>query len=312
MTSQLMAFPDDRDTAPYLDEIAEGVYAFLQPDGGWCLNNAGVVVNGDDVVVVDTAATERRAELFRALIAEVTDVAPTVVVNTHFHGDHTFGNFVFSPPAAVVAHEAARREMLVAGLGLQGLWPHVRWGEVTLRPPTVTYRDRMDVYAGELRLQLIHPGPAHTVTDTVVWIPDRSVVFAGDIVMSGVTPFCLMGSIEGSLRAIERLRALRPSVVVPGHGPVGGPELFDEAEEYLRWIKRLARAGVAAGRSPLETARAADLGPFAAFIDAERILPNLHRAYAEERGAAPGAELDVLACFTEMVEFHGRLPTCHA
>ena len=305
--------PTNRFDAPVrLIEVAEGVFAYVQLDGGWCLSNAGVVIDRGEVALIDTAATERRARLLRAAVTALAGRGPQMLVNTHFHGDHTFGNVVFAPEAVVVAHEAAREEMVAAGLGLQKLWPDVRWGNVSVCPPAVTYRDRMTLHVGDLRLELLHPGPAHTVTDTVVWIPQRSVLFTGDIVMSGVTPFCLMGSIEGSLRTIERLRRLRPETVVTGHGPVSGPEVFDVAEEYLRWVQRLARKGMSAGLTPLETARQADLGQFARLIDAERLLPNLHRAYAELQGASPGAELDVLASFNEMVEFLGRLPSCHA
>ncbi|MEO3930639.1 MBL fold metallo-hydrolase [Micromonosporaceae bacterium B7E4] len=297
---------------PTLDAIADDVFAFVQPDGGWCLNNAGLVVSGPDVVVIDTAATVRRAHKLRAAIGTVTDVPPRIVVNTHFHGDHTFGNFVFQPEAVVLAHESARTEMAVAGLGLTGLWPEVAWGEITLCLPTITYQERMTLHAGKVRVELIHPGPAHTVTDTLGWLPDHGVLFTGDVVMNGATPFCLMGSVAGSLRAIRRLRALPVRTVVPGHGPVGGPELFDQTEEYLCWIQGLARAGLRAGRTPRQTAREAGLARFAHLLDAERIVANLHRAYAEEQGAPPGAGLDVLAVFQDMVEHHGGLPVCHA
>ncbi len=295
-----------------LQEVADGVYAYVQPDGGWCLNNAGILVSDGQVAVIDTAATESRARALRAAIASVTDVTPRTVVNTHFHGDHSFGNCVFAADAVIVAHEAARTEMAVAGLGLQGLWPGVEWGEVSLALPSLTYRDRLTLHVGDLTAELVHPGPAHTVTDTVVWIPERSVLFVGDIAMNGATPFCLMGSVEGSLRAIDRLRAYGARTVVTGHGPVCGPEVFDTTEAYLRWIGQLTAAGVEAGLSPLEVARETDLGEFAQLIDSERLVGNLHRAYAEQRGAAPGCDLDVATIFGEMVEHHGRLPACRA
>ena len=291
-----------------LQPLADGVYAYVQPDGSWCLNNAGVVVDGDDVLVVDTAATEGRARALRAAIEKVTPASPRLVVNTHFHGDHTFGNRIVGPTAMVVAQHDARREMAAAGLGLRQLWPDVDWGVVDVRLPHVTYRDELVLHLDERRVVLLHPGPAHTGSDTVAWIPEHAVLFAGDIVMNGVTPFCLMGSIEGSVRAIDRLRAMRPRTVVPGHGTVGGTEVLDETQAYLRWILELARAGLAAGHTPGEAARKAGEHRFAHLLDAERLLPNLMRAYAELRGAS----LEVLAAFDEMVRFHGRLPACHA
>jgi cyclase len=301
------AAPDDA----WLEEVADGVFAYVQPDGGWCLNNAGLVVHDGRAALVDTAATETRARRLREAVRGVTAAPPGVLVNTHFHGDHTFGNFVF-PEALVVGHERTRSEAMAAGLHLTGLWPEVRWGALELAPPALTYRDGVTLHVGEVRVEVLHPGPAHTTDDSVVWLPDQGVLFTGDIVMSGVTPFCAMGSVSGSLAVLDRLRSLGARTVVPGHGPVAGPELFDVTENYLRWIQATAHQGMAAGLGPLEAARACDLGDFAELRDSERLLPNLRRAYAEAQGAVPGAPLDIGALFAEMIEFHGRLPTCRA
>lgn len=301
-----------RTTAPVLTEVAEGVHVHVQPDGGWCLNNSGVVVDGEDVLVVDTAATERRARALRAAVGELTDAPVRTVVNTHFHGDHTFGNFVFRPEAVVVAHERARAEAEHGGLHMSGLWPDVDWGSLRVELPTVTYRERMTLHVGALRAELLHPGVAHTGGDTVVWLPERSVLFTGDLVMNGVTPFCLMGSVRGSLRALRWLRSFGARTVVPGHGQVGGPELFDRDEAYYRWVQRLAADGVRRGVPPLALARETDLGDFADLVDPERLVGNLHRAYAEERGEPDGGPLDVVAAFHEVVEYHGGPLTCLA
>ncbi|MFI7410029.1 MBL fold metallo-hydrolase [Streptomyces sp. NPDC049627] len=299
--------PDDAS----LEEVADGIFAYVQPDGGWCLNNAGLVVSDGRAALVDTAATETRSRRLREAARGVTAAPPGILVNTHFHGDHTFGNFVF-PEALVVGHERTRSEVLAAGLHLTGLWPEVRWGALHLAPPTLTYRDGVTLHVGEVRVEVLHPGPAHTTDDSVVWLPDQKVLFTGDIVMSGVTPFCAMGSVSGSLAVLDRLRSLGARTVVPGHGPVAGPEVFDVAEDYLRWVQATARNGMAAGLTPLQVARDCDLGDFGGLRDSERLLPNLRRAYAEAQGAAPGAPLDIGALFAEMVEFHGRLPTCRA
>lgn len=294
-----------------LTEIADGVFAYVQPHGGWCLNNAGLLTDGTDSALVDTAATQARALRLREEALRIAERPPRLLVNTHFHGDHTFGNFVF-PEATVVGHERARSDIAAAGLHLTGLWPEVCWGDLEVVPPHLTYRDHLTVHVGSLRAELLHLGPAHTTGDTVVWLPEQRVLFTGDLVMAGATPFCPMGSVSGSLEALRALRALGARTVVPGHGPVGGPELFDVDEHYLRRLQRLAEEGLAAGRSPLETAREAGPGPYADLLDAERLVPNLHRAYAEALGAPPGEPLDIPALFAEMTRYHGGLPACHA
>jgi len=100
--------------------------------------------------------------------------------------------------------------------------------------------------------------------------------------------------------------------VVSGHGPVTGPEVFDATEAYLRWVRGVAQDARRSGLSPLAAARGADLGQFAALVDSERLVGNLHRVYAELDGMPAGAPLDVLASFREMAEYHGGLPACHA
>ncbi|MEW2087330.1 MBL fold metallo-hydrolase [Streptomyces sp. NPDC005283] len=296
-----------------LTEIADGVHAYEQPDGGWCLNNAGLVVGADgQSMLVDTVATEQRARHLRDEVLRRNPLPPRTVVNTHFHGDHTFGNQFF-PEALVVAHERTRTEMSAAGLGLTGLWPGVCWGDLELTLPHITFGDRMTLYVGGVRAELVHIGPAaHTTNDTVVWLPEQRVLFTGDLVMSGAMPFCLMGSVSGSVRAMKRLRGFDAVTVVPGHGPVGGPELIDSTEAYFRWLGELAADGRAAGLTPLALARELAPGPYDGLLDSERLVPNLHRAYAELDGAAPGDPLDVGALFGEMTEYHGGLPACHA
>ncbi|MFI1496022.1 MBL fold metallo-hydrolase [Streptomyces platensis] len=296
---------------PQLQQVADDVFAYVQAPGGWCLNNAGIIADADRVTLVDTAATENRARALRKAAATVTPEPPHAIVNTHFHGDHTFGNCVF-PEAIVIGHEDTRTQTAEAGLHLTGLWPDVEWGDITVTPPTVTFHDRLTVHTGAVRMELVHLGPGHSPGDTVVWLPDRSVLFTGDLAMSGVTPFVPMGSVTASLQALETMREWEPRTVVPGHGPVGGPEILDATERYLLWLRGLAREGVAGGLTPRELADTAGPGPFGELIDSERLLPNLARAYAEERGAAPGEPLDIGALFAEMVDHHGGLPACHA
>jgi cyclase len=156
--------------------------------------------------------------------------------------------------------------------------------------------------------------PAHTTNDSIVHLPDRSVLFAGDLLFNGSTPFLLMGSIEGAIEVLEQVvRPLGAQVIVPGHGPVGGPEMIGEVLGYLRFVQDVARRGREAGLTPLASAREADLGRFGGWLDPERIVGNLHRAYAELDGGERGAPIDLAAAIGDMVTYNGGRPlTCHA
>ncbi|MCX5270443.1 MBL fold metallo-hydrolase [Streptomyces virginiae] len=298
---------------PYLVQPAPGVYAYVQPDGGWCLNNAGFVTDGGRTLLVDTAATERRALALRAAIVAAGVPLPRTLVNTHHHGDHTYGNGVFTPEALILGHDHARSEQLAAGHQLELIWPATDFGAIDIVPPDLTYSDRATVHVGDTQVRVIHPGVAHTTGDSVVWLPEQRVVFTGDLIFAGGTPFLAMGSLAGSLRALELLRSLDAETVVPGHGPLTDPSAYDATERYLRYVDELAREGRAKGLSPLEVARQADLGEFGAWRESERLVANVHRAYAELAGRPEGAPLDILAVLTDMTVMNGGTPIlCHA
>ncbi|WP_327251939.1 MBL fold metallo-hydrolase [Streptomyces sp. NBC_01244] len=298
---------------PYLLQPAPGVYAYVQPDGGWCLNNAGFVTGGGRTLLVDTAATERRALALRAAVLAAGAPLPRTVVNTHHHGDHTYGNGVFAPEALIVGHHNARSEQLAAGHQLEMIWPATDFGAVDITAPDLTYGDRLTLHVGETEVRVLHPGVAHTTGDSLVWLPEQRIVFTGDLVFAEGTPFLAMGSLAGSLRAMELLRSLGAETVVPGHGPLTDPGAYEATERYLRYVAELAREGRAKGLTPLEAAREADLGEFAAWRESERLVANLHRAYAELAGEPEGVPLDILAVLRDMTVMNGGTPIlCHA
>jgi cyclase len=299
-----------------LQEVGDGVFAYVQPDGTWWINNTGFLTGPQGVISIDACSTEDRTRAYQQAIATVTPAPVRAVVNTHHHGDHTFGNCLF-PGAAIVAQEQARAEAIAFGPPRElPFWDHPDWGDLELDPPFITFTDEIALHAGDLRAQVRYVGtPAHTTNDSIVWIPERSVLFCGDLIFNGGTPFLLMGSVAGAVEVLEQvLRPLGAQTIVPGHGPVfSGPEPIEATLDYLGFVLDLARQTVEAGLSPLEAARDTDLGRFAGWSDAERIVGNLHRARAELGGAGRGAPVDVVAALTDMVTYNGGQPlSCYA
>ncbi len=297
---------------PRVEEVAAGVFAYIQPDGTWWINNTGFVVGGSRVLAVDACSTERRTRGLLAAMRQVTGAPVRTLLNTHHHGDHTFGNGWF-PDATIVGHEETRRLMIGQAPPPEGIFEPVEWGQLPPAPPFLTYRDGVDIWVDDLRVEARFIGTAaHTTNDSIAWLPDQGVLFTGDLVFNGGTPFLLAGSIAGALDALDRLRALSPRVVVPGHGPVCGPEIFDRTEGYLRFVQRTAEQAHAAGLSPLDAARQSDLGEYAEWLDPERIVGNLHRALLEIGGAGRGAEIDAFGALRDMVTYHGGPLRCYA
>ncbi|GII89056.1 MBL fold metallo-hydrolase [Sphaerisporangium siamense] len=302
--------------SPGLREIVPGVLAWTQPDGSWWLNNAGVVTGGGEALLVDTCATEPRTRRFLAAVREATADAPIrLAVNTHQHGDHTYGNSLLPASTVIIGHAAMREALRTDPIidGCPPIWsPVPDWGAVTRRVPDIAMREELTVHVGDRRVELRHPGfSAHTPGDVVAWLPEERVLFTGDLIFHGLTPLVLMGSVPGALRSLDWMAAFEPEHVVPGHGPVldaaALPEVLAAHERYYRLVLETAERGRAEGRTPLEAARACDLGEFASWADAERLVLNLHRAYADLAG---GGEPDVLVAFGDAVAFHGGpLPT---
>jgi cyclase len=298
---------DEHAPDPVLREVSDGIYAYVQLDGSWGLNNTGFFVGDDGVVAVDTCFTERRSRAFVDTIRSVTSKPVRTLVNTHHHGDHTHGNWLL-PGATIIGHDLCRREVIAGGHAAKGLFPGVDWGEIPIAPPFVTFADRLHVHVDDLAVELQFQGPAHTTNDVVAWVPDRKLLFAGDVVFNGGTPFVVMGSVAGSIAAVERLQALGAETIVPGHGDVCGPEVLQDQLDYLRFVQSLADDVVTSGTPVLDVARGADLGRFGEWHDTERIVGNLHRAVAERNGLPNGGAMDILGPIGEMIEFNGGRP----
>lgn len=302
--------------AAHLDEIADGVYAWIQPDGTWWINNTGAVTDGDATLIVDTCATAERTRNFLDAVRAATGGAPVRwAVNTHEHGDHTYGNWLLPEATTLFGHPNMRANLAVDPVidGCPPVWaPVPDWGAERRRLPDVTLPDAATIHIGERAVEVHHPGhAAHTTGDLVVWLPAERVLYTGDLLFNGLTPLVMAGSVAGARTVLEWIAAFEPRVIVPGHGPVVTRDrvapVLDQHDAYYRMIQRLAAVVVEGDRTILEVARGADLGVFAEWDDAERVVLNLHRAVAE----ADGPELDVTAAFTDAVVYNGGPLTTH-
>jgi cyclase len=296
-----------------LVEVAERVFAYVQPDGSWWINNAGFVVGESSIVCIDACSTERRTRAFREQMRATKDVPVSSLLNTHHHGDHTFGNS-FIGAATIIGHENCRTEVINAGLPANvGIWDPVEWGDLELAPPTITFADRLSVWSDQTVIEMSHVGqPAHTTNDSLVWLPEEKVLFCGDLLFNGGTPFLLMGSVVGAIDVLTNVVAPIPAeTIVSGHGAPCGGELISTTIGYLEFVLATARAGRAAGLSPLEAARDADLGEYSGWLDHERIVGNLHRAYHDLDDEA--ADVDLFGALGDMITYNGGKPlSCYA
>ena len=301
-----------------LTEITRDVYACLQEDRGLGYSNSGLLAR-DGGVVVDTFWDLPHT---RELIAQYARVLPSParrVVNTHYNGDHCWGNQLF-PDAEIIGHRSCpagmRHEshavmamMKGAAGGSDPAFAHfgrllAEWDfdGITPTPPTTLLDDRLVLDLDGLAVHLEYVGPAHTSADVIVHVPSARVVFTGDVLFRRCTPIGWDGTYAQWVAALDRIVALEPEVVVPGHGPLCGVEGPREMKEYLLYVRRESERFFAQGLTALEAAKRIDPGPYASWTEPDRILFNVDRAYRELRGEPWDAPIDAASLFRGMWE----------
>jgi cyclase len=275
---------------PGVKQLAPNVYAYVQARATWYWSNAGFIVGNDYVVVVDSLATVGLTQRFKDEIRKVTDKPVRYLINTHHHGDHTYGNHVFAG-ATIISHDACHRELtetrIMDSALLNAIFPEFDFRGIAATPADITFDRRLTLHVGEREVRLLHVGPGHTVDDIIVYLPDEGIIFAGDFIFLYSTPLGMEGSFAGWLRNLDAMAKLGARTYVPGHGPVCGVEGLNLCRDYLVLVQREARRRFGRGMTVDEAAKNIDLGQFKEWPNRERILPNLERLWREFRGEDP-------------------------
>ena len=236
-------------------ELAPGVYAVVGDTGRGVEGrpNAGFVVTGEGVVVIDALASPRQGEQLLQTIRGVTDQPVKWLVLTHHHPDHHFGAVVLRKAGARVIAHPDRRSLAADG-GEDALiadWVRVvgldamrgfEFADVPDRPVT-----RVDTLRlGGRAIVITHPGAGHSAGDLLVWLPKERVLFAGDVLVEDGVSMVVDGNADELLRVLDVVDALHATVVVPGHGaiPQRPAELIGKTREYLTGLQAEMRAAV--------------------------------------------------------------------
>ena len=298
----------DGTAIPYetgLHEVADGVFAYLQPDGGWGWSNAGLFVTRDSSLLVDTLFDQVLTRQMLDAMEPVTATRPIdTVVNTHANGDHCYGNGLLEG-AEIVTTEAAAREMgavppsaLVALLQadldpvtaeyIQEAFGGFEFKGITIPEPTQTFSGRLELKLGNHPVHLEQVGPAHTAGDLIVHLPDESTVFTGDILFVNGTPIVWDGPIANWVAACDRILELGCDVIVPGHGPLTDAGGVLAVRDYLTWLEDACRSrhkeGLIAADTISDLATSEEFAPYREWGEWERLAVNVRAAYREIDG----------------------------
>jgi cyclase len=300
-----------------LHEVGDGLYAYLQPDGGWGWSNAGLIVDGEQTLLVDTlydlALTERMLQAMRQAVPAAARI--DTLVNTHANGDHCYGNKLVDgarilasertaaempelPPAAMAALIEQAPAMDELGAFFLECFGAFDFDGIELALPDETFSGELGLRVGDRELRLLEVGPAHTRGDTLVHVPAQRVLFSGDILFSEAHPIAWAGPVSNWIAACERILAMDVETIVPGHGPLAGPGAVRELKAYFEYLYEQARACHAEGMTALEAARSIALERWADWGEGERLVVNIANIYAELSGDPE--PLNPLVAFEQM------------
>jgi glyoxylase-like metal-dependent hydrolase (beta-lactamase superfamily II) len=283
-----------------LHELGDGLYTYLQPDGGWGWSNAGLITAGGTSLLVDTLFDLNLTKAMLEAMAPITQQHPIgQAFNTHGNGDHWYGNELLPDNIPIVASAAAINDMRAAPpAGVHALFNEVDLGPefdafaqramrkfdfaaVTERLPTKSFEGRHRLTVGDRTIALIELGPAHTHGDSIAHVPDADIVFTGDLLFIEGTPMMWAGPIDNWLAACERILELKARTIVPGHGPVTDESGVRDVQRYLTYIKDEARKRFEAGMDDEAGADDIDISDFRDWGDPERLAANVANLYRE-------------------------------
>ena len=199
------------------ERVADNIYVFISD--AYVQVTCGVLIGRTEAIVIDTLPVPQETRAVRDFIAE--KLGPNrvrYVINTHFHSDHVYGSYLF-PSARVISHAGCREQLDTVGrASLQAAKRRSPiLSEVELRLPSVTFQEEMRVHVYPWTLRLIHT-PGHTSDSLVVSLPGEKLLFAADTVMP--VPHIVWGDRKRMKSSLEVILALKPDVVVQGHGQV--------------------------------------------------------------------------------------------
>ena len=246
-------------------QLAPGVYALLSSKPP--VDNSGFVVGERGVLVIDSHINGAMARQIQEAVRRVTSKPILYLVNTNYHGDHTFGNYAFPATTQIVAHRKTAEQMRHFETEKQFLLQTVNgdtsvYGDAELRLPDVVFDDYLRLDLGGRIVELYHFGPGNTPGDTVVYVPEAHAAWTGNLVLgNGSIPFLIEGGAGRYLQTIARFAStLEVETIIPGHAGLGSAALFDRYLSYLSWLLRSIGGATQAGQSLEDTLAATPLG----------------------------------------------------
>jgi glyoxylase-like metal-dependent hydrolase (beta-lactamase superfamily II) len=236
-------------------QLGEGAYAYTAEGDP----NTGVVIGDDSVMVIDTQATPVMALDVIRRIREITDKPIKYVVMSHYHAVRVLGASAYRAEHVIASKDTYE---LIAERGEADMKSEIErfprlFRSVESIPgltwPTLVFRDELTVWMGRREVKILQLGRGHTKGDTVVWLPQEKILFSGDLVEYGATPYTGDAYLRDWPKTLDRIRALRPVKLVPGRGealvtPTQVEAGLKDTQDFITQMFESVRAGAQAGK----------------------------------------------------------------
>jgi glyoxylase-like metal-dependent hydrolase (beta-lactamase superfamily II) len=266
-------------------EVLKNVFTTIDGDG--VDSNTTFIITTEGVIVIDTRPTPAEARKVLAEIRKRTDLPIVYTINTHYHGDHTFGNQVFKDSKTIIAHKNVRNTLINSGQDHLSLFKTFKipgMDEVEVTPPNVTYEKEMEIWLGGYRLQLLYHGKGHTDGDTIIYIDQLRTIISGDLIFNEKIPYMDDAYIDEWIESLNYMELLKNETVIPGHGAIGGRPTVIAMKHYLINLKGLVLEQLNNNKSLKETQEA--VAPilrekYKSWKKLEWIAGNIERAWLE-------------------------------
>ena len=274
------------------DKLSEHAYAYTAEGDP----NTGVVIGDDAVLVVDTQATPVMAQDVIRRIREVTDKPIRYVVLSHYHAVRVLGASAYAPEQIIASRDTYD---LIVERGAQDMKSEIErfprlFQAVESVPgltwPTLVFERRLSLWLGKLEVRIMQLGRGHTKGDTVVWLPEERIMFSGDLVEYGATPYTGDAYLTEWPATLDAIAALKPEKLVPGRGaslqtPQAVHAGLDGTRAFITAMFSAVKQGASAGKDLRSVYKEtyAELKPrFGNWVIFDHCLPfDVSRAYDE-------------------------------
>ncbi len=265
------------------DEVLPGIFTVKSKSGPG--PNSTFIVTGKGVIVIDPGSSPEAGERLKKEIAKVTKEPVAYVINSHYHGEHTFGNAAFEGAQFVMTAKAGKTMLNKPGERERKKWEKKHPGSsIKVQQPNLTFHNELGLKLGNYYLRMIHPPASHTSGDLYIYIASYRVIITGGMVVAEQIPDLREASISNWIEALRKMEDLDAEIIIPGNGPVGNKPRVTLMKHYLMNLRTYVQDALLDGGALPDIQKKVGeklKKKFSEWTNQDRLDQNIERAFFE-------------------------------